>query len=187
MAKAEACHAGGRLVVVFLGDGALGEGAVYESLNMASLWRLPLLLVLENNRYAQSTPIELNLAGDIAARFEAFGIPCYSLDSTDVLEIEAAARPALAALRAGAGPQALVLHTYRFAPHSKGDDSRDPQEIAAFRGRDPLPLHAARLTQALRQEIETEVESEVAAAFESALASPPSDSTRLTPALEPTL
>ena len=76
---------------VFMGDGAWGEGVVYETMNMAALWELPLLVVVENNGYSQSTPIRLNMAGDIQGRFAAFGIETAHIDSTDVLEIDAVA------------------------------------------------------------------------------------------------
>lgn len=172
-----------RLVIVFLGDGALGEGAVYESLNLAALWQLPVYFVIENNRYAQTTPIHLHLAGEIAERFEAFGIPVEAYDTTDVLEIRDLAEAGLARLRSAPGPQALVLHTYRFSPHSKGDDLRDPQEIARFRLRDPLLVHGARLRPEERRSIDSEVEQEVRQAFEAALAAPEADPASLTPAL----
>ncbi len=74
MALAEKASGSGNIVAVFLGDGTLGEGVVYESLNIASLWSLPILFVVENNRYAQTTPISLAMAGSIPARFSAFGI-----------------------------------------------------------------------------------------------------------------
>ncbi len=183
MALAEKARRSGRLVVAFLGDGALGQGAVYESLNMAALWHLPLLLVLENNRYAQSTPITLNLAGDILARFQAFGIPAEERDTTDVLEIREMAQQAFQAVRAGEGPRALVIHTYRFAPHSKGDDTRDPQEIARYRERDPLPLHASRLDPEAVQKVQAEVEHEVAAAFQRAEGDSAANPASLTPPL----
>jgi acetoin:2,6-dichlorophenolindophenol oxidoreductase subunit alpha len=155
----------GRVVVAFTGDGALGEGVVYESLNMAALWRLPVLIVLENNRYAQSTPIARHLAGGISARFQAFGIPAIEIDTTDAVEIAAATRPLLDLTRAGRGPHALVIHTYRFAPHSKGDDTRDPDEIARYRRNDPLPLLCARLSPQVAGSLKDEVEAEVEAAF----------------------
>lgn len=183
MALAEKVRGLGRAVVAFLGDGALGEGVVYESLNMASLWRLPVLFVLENNRYAQSTPIERNLAGGIEARFRAFGIRVEGRDTTDVLEIVQLTSSAIGAVRAGSGPRALVLHTYRFAPHSKGDDTRDPEEVARYREHDPLRLNAGRLEEALRRRLEAEVEAEVADAFQQAEADPQADPLSLTPAL----
>ncbi len=145
-----------------------------------------MLFVLENNRYAQTTPIELNLAGNILARFEAFDIPAKEIDTTDVLKIQALAQPLADNVRGGRGPQAFVIHTYRFAPHSKGDDERDPAEVAWYRDRDPLPLHADRLEPGIRAEIETEVEAEVSQAFREAEASPLADPETLTPALDPT-
>jgi TPP-dependent pyruvate/acetoin dehydrogenase alpha subunit len=184
MALAEKQRGRRRIVVAFLGDGALGEGAVYEAFNLASLWSLPLLLVLENNRYAQTTPIERHLAGEPAARFGAFGIRFDAADTTDVLEIQALAGAAIADLRLGHGPRALAIRTYRFAPHSKGDDVRDPAEIAAFRRRDPLPLHAARLSAAERDAIGAQVEQEVAEAMQRAEASAAPDPARLGTALD---
>jgi len=183
MALAEKLAASGRMVFSFLGDGTLGEGVIYESLNMASLWGLPVLFVVENNRYAQSTPVERNLAGTIEGRFEAFGIPVDTYETTDVLTILDGAEKAVAQVRSGAGPTALVLRTYRFAPHSKGDDTRDPAEIARYRELDPLTLHAERIEPEERSRIEQEVEQQVAAAFEAARADPPADPAAITPAL----
>ena len=95
IALAEQLRGSDGLSVVFLGDGTLGEGIVYETLNLTALWQLPLLLVLEDNGWSQSTPSSLNLAGDIAARFTAFGLPVVEVETTDVLEIEAAAGDAV--------------------------------------------------------------------------------------------
>jgi TPP-dependent pyruvate/acetoin dehydrogenase alpha subunit len=184
MAFAEKVRHSGKIVIAFLGDGSLGQGVVYESLNMASLWHLPLLLVVEDNRYAQTTPISLNLAGSIPGRFQAFGIPVDERDTTDVLEIHALAGPAFERVRGDGGPRALVLHTYRFASHSKGDDTRDPAEVARYRQRDPIPLHGARIPADERARLEAEVEAEVAEAFRQAEADPPADPAVLTPLLE---
>lgn len=172
MAYAEKVRCTGQIVFAFLGDGTLGEGVVYESFNMASLWRLPVLFVLENNRYAQTTPIHINMAGSIVDRFQAFAIKTEEADTVDVLEIYAMTASAATSVRAGEGPRALVLHTYRYAPHSKGDDMRDPQEVAQYRKRDPLPLHAKRLDHETRRQIEDEVEAEVVEAFRRAQADP---------------
>ena len=90
---AEKTKGTGAVSTVFLGDGTLGEGVAYESLNIASLWKLPVLFVVENNHYAQSTPVELELAGSIAARGAAFGVETDELDTTDVEEIHEAAGP----------------------------------------------------------------------------------------------
>jgi len=184
MALAERAADSGRLVVAFTGDGALGEGVVYETFNMAALWRLPLLIVLENNRYAQSTPIELNLAGTIAGRFAAFGIPMVEVETTDVEQIADTATALAEEVRQAAGPAALVIHTYRYGPHSKGDDSRDPAEIERHRQDDPLPLQAARLDPATLAEIEGQVTAEVEAAFQAAAEAPPAAPEAMTPALE---
>jgi TPP-dependent pyruvate/acetoin dehydrogenase alpha subunit len=183
MAMAEKRAQTGCIVFAFMGDGTLGEGVVYESLNMASLWKLPVLFVLENNLYAQSTPISLNLAGTITGRFQAFDIPVREAATTDVLEILELAGQAVGDVRHGTGPAALVLQTYRFAPHSKGDDTRDPDEIERHREADPLRVHGARLAQAERESIEADVEREVAQAFETARSDSPADPAALTAAL----
>lgn len=177
MAMAE--RGSGRAVLAFIGDGALGEGAVYESLNMCGLWSLPVLVVLENNRYAQSTPIERNLAGTVQGRFGAFGIPVVQVDTTDVVRIYDVAGPILDRVREGGGPCALVIDTYRFGPHSKGDDTRDPEEIARFREKDPLGLAARQLPPDSVRSIDQEAASEVEAAFLQAQADPPADPDRL--------
>ena len=185
MAQAEKAKGSGAVVAVFLGDGALGEGAVYESLNMAALWQLPLWIIVENNLYAQSTPIELNLAGSIEQRLAAFDIPCLSLDTNDVLEMAETAQGLAGALRQQGGPRALVFSTYRFGPHSKGDDTRDPAEIEHFRSRDPLIAVADQLEAAARSEIEAAVQREVEGAFQAAEQAPLAQPGQLGPALEP--
>ena len=173
MALAEKRKGTGAVAVIFLGDGALGEGTVYEALNMAALWGAPILYVVEHNHVAQTTPTVLQLAGKIEGRFEAFGIPVEAHDTSDVRVIHDAAAGLLTRVRAGDGPHALVVDTRRFGPHSKGDDPRSPEEIAELRAtRDPLPIHGARLDDAVRAAVDAEVESEVLAAFEAALADP---------------
>jgi TPP-dependent pyruvate/acetoin dehydrogenase alpha subunit len=165
-ALAEKLKGSKALAVIFIGDGALGEGVLYESLNMASLWKAPVLFVLENNAIAQTTPVESAVAGDINARFEAFGIPCLEMDSSDVLEIQAAAAPLLDAVRAGAGPRALHIHTVRFGPHSKGDDTREEAVMAKLRAaRDPLSILGTGVADKQREAIEDEVNKEIGQAF----------------------
>lgn len=172
MALAEKLKGSGAVAIAFLGDGTLGEGAVYEALNLATLWQAPVLFVLEDNRIAQTTPVEKALAGSMAARFTAFAIPVLELDTSDVLPIQDAARQSIAAARC-MGPQTLILHTCRFGPHSKGDDTRSPEEIARLRQeRDPLRIHSARLSPTERQAIEASVESEIEQAFQQALRDP---------------
>ena len=184
MAFTQRERAPGAIVFAFLGDGTLGEGVVYECLNMASLWTLPILFILENNRYAQSTPIALNLAGDIDARFEAFGIETIHIDSTDVAEIRGAGGDMMPAVREGQGPRALIIDTYRFAPHSKGDDTRDPAEIERFKAHDPLKLQVEKLKPAAVKAIDEMVDQEVATAFESAEKDPLASHQHITPALD---
>ncbi|AEV84019.1 pyruvate dehydrogenase E1 component subunit alpha [Actinoplanes sp. SE50] len=145
--------------VVFIGDGTLGEGVVYETLNMAALWKLPLLVVCEDNRWAQSTPIAANLAGDMAARFAAFGVPVREVDSTDVEELSAIAGEEVGAVRSGTGPRVLLIHTYRLCHHSKSDDERPADEIAEHWLVEPLVVHGRRLDDADRARIDDEVET----------------------------
>jgi TPP-dependent pyruvate/acetoin dehydrogenase alpha subunit len=187
MALAEKLQGRHTVTIVFLGDGTLGEGVVYEALNMAALWNAPILFVVENNRIAQTTPVELNLAGDIAARFSAFGIPSQRLDSSDVLEIHPIAASLLAEIRSQKQPRALVLDTFRFGPHSKGDDTRDPQALDVIRKeRDPIEIHARRLEHDVREKIETEVAGEVKQAFDQALQDPLASFEELPPMMQHT-
>ena len=173
MALAEKRQASGTITVVFMGDGTLGEGVVYESLNMASLWVAPILFVLENNQIAQTTPTELALAGSMTARFEAFGIPTHHLDSSDVLEIRHVSEPLVTEVRQGSQPRALVIDTVRFGAHSKGDDTRSELEMAALRAqRDPLKIHGARLSDDVRYAIDLETYKDINNAFQSAMQSP---------------
>ena len=173
MALAEKYKGNDVIVIAFFGDGALGEGVLYEALNLASLWAAPILFILENNRIAQTTPIDLNLAGDVASRFTAFGIHAKQMDTSDVVVIHSAANQALAEVRKNASPQALILNTNRFGPHSKGDDTRPKDEIRKImETRDPLVIHANRINSDEIFTIEEEVSNEVAQAFQDALSDP---------------
>lgn len=161
------------VTATFLGDGTLGQGVVYEALNMAALWKAPILYVVENNCIAQTTPIEQGVAGSLPARFQAFGIPAHELESSDVCEILSRAAELLETVRSESAPQALILHTSRFGPHSKGDDTRTLREIAWLRQeRDPLSLQASRLEAETRCQIESQVEMVITEAYESALSDP---------------
>ncbi len=143
---------------VFMGDGAWGEGVVYETMNIAALWELPLLVVVENNGYSQSTPIRLNTAGDIAGRFAAFGIQTAHVDSTDVLEIDAVAAGQVDQVRTQRTPRGLIIDTYRLCHHSKSDDNRPEAEIAERWTLEPLVIHGRRLPGAARERVDDEVE-----------------------------
>lgn len=174
MALAEKRKGKDTSVTVFIGDGTFGQGAIYEAFNMASLWQLPLLIVVENNHIAQTTPSELALAGKLAQRFEAFGIPAVELDTSDVVEIAGEASQLYAEVHEEKSPRALILNTERFGPHSKGDDTRLEEEVAALRSqRDPLRISEARLPAPEVRQITQEVAEEVRQAFELALADAP--------------
>jgi TPP-dependent pyruvate/acetoin dehydrogenase alpha subunit len=184
MALAERFKGSGAVAVNFIGDGTLGEGALYEALNLASLWRAPILFVVENNRIAQTTPIELGVAGSISGRFMAFGITGIELDTSDVLEIRKAARDLLEKVRSIPGPQALILETCRFGPHSKGDDTRPAEERAEMRAqRDPIAIHGTKLEPDARARIEEAVDREIRQAFEQALGDPFPDMTLAQPSI----
>jgi TPP-dependent pyruvate/acetoin dehydrogenase alpha subunit len=157
IALAQELSGGTGISVVFIGDGTLGEGVVYESLNLASLWRLPLLIVLEDNGWSQSTPSHLNLAGSMRSRFEAFGVAVEEIDSTDIVEIDPVAQRAVDYVRGHRAPCALIIHTYRLCHHSKNDDNRPREEVEARYALDPLLLHGQRLTPDASARIDAEV------------------------------
>ncbi len=173
MALAEKFKQSGAVTIAFLGDGTLGEGVIYEAFNMASLWKAPILYVLENNHIAQTTPSELALAGNIPDRFKAFGIQARQLETSDVNEISAVAVEMLSQVRQDIAPRALIIHTQRFGPHSKGDDTRDPALVGELRQKwDPILIHGVRLKADERAKVEAEVSEEVEAAFQQASRDP---------------
>lgn len=148
MALAEKLKGTGAVALAFMGDGTFGEGVVYESFNIASLWQVPLVYVVEHNGYAQTTPARDQHAGQLCTRATSFGIPVISEDGMNVTKVNEAARKAMAAARSESRPYMLFLDTYRFAPHSKGDDHRDPDEIARNVLRDPIRATEAELGSA---------------------------------------
>jgi 2-oxoisovalerate dehydrogenase E1 component len=140
----------GKIVISFIGEGTLGEGVLYETFNIASLWNLPHLIVCENNFYSQSTPQELSVAGEIGARASAFGIRVVTTDIWDPIRLGHDIAESMAFVRSSSRPQLLVIKAYRLNPHSKGDDNRNPIEIDYFRARDPLNVimeHDERLAR----------------------------------------
>lgn len=173
MALAEKEKQSGALVTLFVGDGTFGEGALYEACNMASLWRVPLLIVVEHNHIAQTTPTALVMAGRIPERLQAFDIQVTELNTSDASEIQQASLKCVTSILKNSLPQALVLNTVRFGPHSKGDDTRSEAVIRELRStRDPLKILAARLPLETLEQLHNEVEQEVTRAFEHALADP---------------
>lgn len=172
MAMAEKRNHGDTVVCVFIGDGTLGQGVVYECLNMASLWKLPLLVVVEDNRIAQTTPRSLAVAGEVAERARPFGVESDALATTDVTEVLTAAGAAVDHVRGHQAPFFLVLETHRLRAHSKSDDTRDPVEIAAMAAEDPLLVASARIPADERARIEAAEEAAFAEVVAAADRSP---------------
>ena len=170
--------------VVFLGDGTLGEGVVYEAFNMASLWSVPVLFVVEDNRWAQSTPVELELAGEMAARGKAFGIEAGEIESTDAEELYRHFQPLVEKVRRSGRPHLEVIHTYRLCHHSKSDDQRPVEEVEARKAEDPLPKVRGRLAAAVAGRIEAGIEARLKEAFEWAREAPGPDPGELRDPLE---
>jgi 2-oxoisovalerate dehydrogenase E1 component len=128
----------GAIGVVFIGDGTLGEGALYETMNIISKWEIPLLIVCENNFYAQSTPQSVNLAGSITARAEAFSIKAYKGDTWNPELLLSQAQEAMDYVRTETKPAFFHCDTYRLNAHSKGDDDRSAEEINEYKAKDFL-------------------------------------------------
>jgi len=161
-----------RVSVCFFGEGALGQGLLYEVMNMASLWKLPVIYVCENNLYNEYTSFEDVTAGSITARAEAFGIPAEEIDGQDVLAVYEAARRAVERARRGEGPSFLMCATYRYQGHHVGDvdrsyyRSKDEEERWAAE-RDPIALLKTRLgdeaqqVERIRERVEAEIEDAV--------------------------
>lgn len=125
------------IAVSYIGEGTLGEGVLYEALNLASIYKVPHLIVCENNLYSQSTPQEFGVSGDILSRPISFGIKTFEANTWNGDELFQIAREAIDYVRTGA-PAFLLIRTYRINAHSKGDDDRSLDEINFFREHDPL-------------------------------------------------
>jgi pyruvate dehydrogenase E1 component alpha subunit len=132
----------GRIAVAYIGDGTWGEGSVYEALNMASLWQLPVLIVVENNGIAQTTPTSRQMAGTVDRRAAAFGVDHRRLTGYDVPAIRAELAPLVERVRAENLPLVVEFETVRLGPHSKGDDTRPVEEMAALPERDWCAAYA---------------------------------------------
>ncbi len=149
------------VVVAFLGDGTLGQGVVYESFNLAALYDVPILYIIEDNGYAMTTKTEEGVAGSIVARTESFGIKTQEITSNDALVLNESMREAFEYVRTMRKPFCQVIHTYRLGPHSKGDDFRDASEIQEWSRQDPLKLAEAKVERKIINMIKEEVESEI--------------------------
>lgn len=157
----------GEVCVAFFGDGAVNQGVLYESFNLAALWSLPVVFVCENNSYAITMPVSDSTAGPgVAARARAFGISDYVVDGQDVLEVYDTAGRVIEHARRGQ-PSVVEALTYRFMGHSRGDPPhgvyRQKEEVEAWRQRDPIAILAARagLSPAAADEISGRVEAQL--------------------------
>jgi len=160
----------------FFGDGAVAEGEFHESMNLAALWKLPVVFLCENNLYAMGTALARHQAQtDISLKAESYGVASSAMDGMDVLAVEAAARQAADFVRGGNGPYLLELRTYRFRAHSMADPDlyRTKQEIEEWKKRDPILLFQSQLrewklltdTDAARIEAEVSAEMDEAVRF----------------------
>ncbi|WP_372421677.1 thiamine pyrophosphate-dependent dehydrogenase E1 component subunit alpha [Salinarimonas chemoclinalis] len=150
-AHAVALRGGREIVACFFGDGAINRGPFLEGLNWARIFRLPVLFVCEDNAWSATTRTADLTAGEgAAARALSLGIPAEIHDGNDAIALDAAARDAIAAVRAGEGPRLMHVRTYRMTGHTAADAAayRDPAEVEAWRGRDPIARLAAALAEA---------------------------------------
>jgi pyruvate dehydrogenase E1 component alpha subunit len=179
----------GKICATYFGDGAINQGQVYESFNMAALWKLPVLYVIENNKYGMGTSVERASAGtDLHLRGQAYGIPGVQVDGMDVMTVRAAADKAVAAVRNGKGPYILEMMTYRYRGHSMSDPAkyRSKEEVAKMRQEhDPID-HLRRLLlddghadEAALKNIDREIKDVISAATDFAQTSPEPDPSEL--------
>src|SRR5438477_7603220 len=170
----------GQVAVCFFGDGALGQGLLYETMNMAALWKLPVIYVCENNLYGEYTPCGETIAGEILARARAFGIQAESVDGQDVQAVHATMRRLVERARRGDGPAFLECKTYRYYGHHVGDVNRDyrtrEEEKEWMTVHDPLLTLAGRLKglvdDGTLERIQSDVKAEVEHGVQYALAAP---------------
>jgi pyruvate dehydrogenase E1 component alpha subunit len=172
-----------RVAVCFFGEGALGQGVLYEVMNVASLWKLPVIYICENNLYTEYTHFTETTAGDIPARAAAFGLQAESVDGQDVRAVFETAGRLVDRARRGGGPSFLVCNTYRYTGHHVGDINREyyrskEEEKHWKTDRDPIKLLADWLVaQSLADAdqfsgIRSEIEGQMQKAVEFAIAAP---------------
>lgn len=159
------------ITTVIIGDGTLGQGLLYESLNLASAWNLPILFVVENNGIAQTTPTTQTTGGSIESRGSAFGLKTWRLDDSTP-DFLSKAEEVVSQVRSSRRPGFLVIDTRRLGPHSKGDDLRAEPEMDQIRARDPVANLRKQLSSTDRDAIEALVEAFIEAANQAALNSP---------------
>ncbi len=169
-----------RVAVSFFGDGAMNQGVLLESLNLAALWRVPVLFVCENNGYATTLTVEQAIAGTIRGRAAAFGIPAVDVDGMDAQAVFDAASEGVARARAGSGPTFLECRTYRFDAHHTWEHKarvryRSEEEMTIGRSRNAVDIQGARIDPERRAEIDAEIEALLDRAVDFACGSPPPD------------
>lgn len=171
------------VAVCFFGEGAAANGVFGEALNTASLWKLPIVFICENNRYVELTPQSVHVAGEIWKRAEGYAMPGVKVDGNDVEAVVETVAAAVQRARAGEGPTLIEAETYRWFGHYAGDKAayREEQEVEAGRAGDPLVRTRALLDEEDAAAAEAEVEGEIAAALEFALASQIAGEEVLTP------
>jgi len=147
------------VIVICLGDGTLGQGVLYESLNITSLWNLPILFLVENNNYAQSTPIKKHLAGSIIKRANVFNIKSSHITTTDIVKIKNWSADIINYIRVNQKPYWCVINTNRLCAHSKFDDFRTKKEIQKILKKDPLRMIRKYVSKETYCNIETKVNS----------------------------
>ena len=157
MAYAEKIKGNDTVLIIFVGDGTFGQGNLYETLNLISLWTIPILIVVENNRYAQSTPIELNFAGSFVGRVQGFNISVGEIETNDAEALYQRFGPIVEKVRSKQTPHVEIIHTYRLGPHSKGDDDRQQKEIEAWRENDPLKILEKRMDNSQVRRIDKKI------------------------------
>ena len=171
----------GGVCMAYFGDGAANQGQVYESFNMAALWKLPVLYVIENNRYGMGTSQKRHAAGELFRRGEGYGIPGEQVDGMDVLAVREAAQNALAYIREGNGPLILEMMTYRYRGHSMSDPAkyRTKEEVEEMKSNhDPIDNLKAKLvagghlTESVAKDIEHDIKKIVNESAEFAQESP---------------
>jgi pyruvate dehydrogenase E1 component alpha subunit len=174
-------YRGGQQVSIgFFGDGAANQGTFHESMNLAALWKLPVIFVCENNLYANSTPAALSYpTEDLAPRAEGYGVPGVVVDGQDVLAVHQVASEAIARARRGEGPTMIEAKTFRFQGHCGiATEHQSPDECALWCKRDPIDIFEQKLladgtlTPEAREDIRAEIAAEVDEAEEFAKQSP---------------
>jgi pyruvate dehydrogenase E1 component alpha subunit len=163
------------ITACFFGEGAVAEGEFHESMNLAALWKLPVLFCCENNLYAMGTALELSEARtDLARRAAGYGMTAEAVDGMDVRACEEAAQRAVTAIRSGGGPVFLELRTYRFRAHSMYDPERyrTKEEVERWKQRDPIAMLDTRLQAvgALSAGLREDMERRIAAEIDDAIA-----------------